>query len=164
MSAPAVAELVCAPYTTTATTTAEPWATDVLATPTYTPPLSDTAPPVTVVPPPVTIMAPPPTVTKTPPPVTQTPAAAIPTGEPRPRTTGVDVFQAGIDEAPPSDRMPPAAEALADGREACVMLDGGQTRTRTDETLAAEHFSGFDYGVAFSSADWIVLQAQHHLC
>jgi hypothetical protein len=44
------------------------------------------------------------------------------------------------------------------------MLDGGTTRTRTDEILAAEHFSAFDYGVAFSSTDWIVLQAQHHLC
>jgi hypothetical protein len=118
-----------------------------------------TAPaPVTVVPPAVTVMAIPPTITQT---IAPNLRAVFPT--PAPRKIGIALFDQGIAEAPPSDRMPSTAEALANGREACTLLDG-QTRTQTDDVLAAEHFSAFDYGTAFASADWIVLQAQHHLC
>jgi hypothetical protein len=75
-----------------------------------------------------------------------------------------DQFQRGIGEAPPIDRMPSTADALAEGREACTLLAGGRTEIQAADVLAAEHFSAYDYGVAFASADWLVGAARDNLC
>jgi hypothetical protein len=134
------------------TTTATPWTTDVLATPTYTPPLADTAPPVTLVPPPVTVMAIPSTMTQT---IAPNPRAVFPTPAPR---TGVAAFTKGIEQAPASEPMPPISAALIDGYEVCNRMSAGQSRRDIENTLAAEH------GMDFGSAVWIWIQATRKLC
>jgi hypothetical protein len=60
--------------------------------------------------------------------------------------------------------MPSGADALAEGHEACTLLAGGRTDIQTADVLAAEHFSAYDYGVAFGSADWLVVTARDNLC
>lgn len=70
----------------------------------------------------------------------------------------------GLAEAPPVDRMPSGPAALAEGREACTLLAGGRTEMQTADAVVAEHFSAYDYGVAFAPADWLVVTARDNLC